>query len=107
LGGADPELNPVMVILSFDTDQPEALGAVLARYVVLSRHQPGCRNIDLVASTTTPGRLVVVEKWDSINAQKAHFDSDEMVAMARSCVGLLTTAPDIDLFEGVSMHDLA
>ena len=35
------------------------LGAVLARYVVLSRTSPGCRNIDLVASLTTPGRVVV------------------------------------------------
>jgi quinol monooxygenase YgiN len=100
-------LDPVMVILSFDTDQIEALSAVLARYVVLSRNRPGCRNIDFVASAIRPGRLVVVEKWASPEAQQAHFDSSEMIAMAQSCDGLLTAAPNIDLLEGVSMHDLA
>lgn len=102
-----PELDPVMVILAFDTEQPARLSDILARYVVLSRNRPGCRNIDFVTSATRPGRLVVIEKWDSPEAQRAHFDSDEMVAMARACEGLLTRPPDIDLYEGISMHDLA
>ena len=80
---------------------------VLARYVVLSRGQPGCRNIDYVASITDPGRLLVVEKWESIEAQRQHFDSPEMIEMARHSVPLLNAEPDIDLFEGISMHDLA
>jgi hypothetical protein len=29
-----------------------------------------------------------------------------MVEMAESCRGLLQKAPDIDLFEGISAHDL-
>lgn len=100
-------MDPVMVILRFDTERADELGAVLARYVVLSRGHPGCRNIDLVASATRPGRLVVVEKWDSPDAQRAHFDSADMVAMARACDGLLNEPPEIDLYDGVSMHDLA
>ena len=101
------EIEPVMVVLGFRTDRVDELMDVLARYVVLSRGQPGCRNIDFVASITDPGRLLVVEKWASIDAQKRHFDSQEMVAMAAEAVPLLTAEPDIDLFEGVSMHDLA
>ncbi|MEM7275099.1 MAG: antibiotic biosynthesis monooxygenase family protein [Actinomycetota bacterium] len=101
------ELEPVMVVLGFRTDQPDALMEILARYVVLSRGQPGCRNIDYVASVTDPGRLLIVEKWDSLEAQKAHFDSPQMVEMATNTVPLLTAEPDIDLFEGISMHDLA
>ncbi len=101
------EIEPVMVILGFRTDRPDELAAVLARYVVLSRGQPGCRNIDYVASVTDPGRLMIVEKWESMQSQRAHFDSDEMVAMANEAVPLLSTEPDIDLFEGISMHDLA
>jgi quinol monooxygenase YgiN len=106
-GSADSNLDPVMVILTFDTDRPDDLYAVLARYVVVSRSQPGCRNIDLVASATRPGRVAVVEKWDSRPAQQAHFDSQDMVTMAQACDGLLTGPPDIDLYEGISMHDLA
>jgi hypothetical protein len=30
-----------------------------------------------------------------------------MIEMARACTGLLTTAPDIDLWDGPSAHDLA
>ena len=101
------EIEPVMVILGFRTDRPDELAAILARYVVLSRGQPGCRNIDYVASVTDPGRLMIVEKWESMQSQRAHFDSDEMVAMANEAVPLLSTEPDIDLFEGISMHDLA
>lgn len=101
------EVEPVMVVLGFRTDRPDELMEVLARYVVLSRGQPGCRNIDYVASVTDPGRLLIVEKWETLAAQKAHFDSPEMVDMATNTVPLLTAEPDIDLFEGISMHDLA
>jgi quinol monooxygenase YgiN len=49
----------------------------------------------------------VIQKWDSPAAQKAHFDSPEMVEMAEACTGLLTQPPQIDLLEGLSAHDLA
>jgi quinol monooxygenase YgiN len=101
------EVEPVMVIMSFRTTDPGALLEILASYVVASRGQDGCRNIDLVASTTNDDRIVVVQKWDSAAAQRAHFDSQEMVAMAQAGTPLLSETPDIDLFDGVSMHDLA
>ena len=89
----------------------EAVGddllAELTRYVVLSRGEPGCRNIDLCASLTRPGRFVIVEKWESPAAQRVHFDSADMVDMARACEGLLTHPPEIDLLQGLSAHDLA
>ncbi len=101
------ELEPVMVILGFRTERPDDLLEILAPYVVLSRGQPGCRNIDYVASITDPGRIMIVEKWESIEAQRRHFDSAEMVTMAKHSVPLLNAEPDVDLFEGISMHDLA
>jgi quinol monooxygenase YgiN len=85
----------------------ERLLAVLARYVVVSRSHPGCRNIDLCASVTRPGRYLVVQKWDSPEAQRRHFDSPEMVAMAESVRPLLAGPPEIDLLDGISAHDLA
>lgn len=101
----DVELT--VVVLRFQASDPEALFGVLAKYVVLARGHPGCRNIDLVASVTVPGRLVVIQKWDSPAAQQAHFDSDAMIEMAEACRGLLAEAPDIDLLEALSAHDLA
>lgn len=101
----DPE--PVMVTLQFDASDADQLVSVLAKYVVLTRSEPGCRNIDLVSSTTIANRLMIIEKWDSVEAQRSHFDSPGMVEMAKSCDGLLAKAPQIDLLEGISMHDLA
>jgi quinol monooxygenase YgiN len=101
------ELELTIVTLRFDAADPGGLLAVLSKYVVLTRMQPGCRNVDLCASVTTPGRYLIVQKWDSPPAQRAHFDSAEMVEMAQSCRGLLTGPPDIELWDGASAHDLA
>ena len=95
-----------IVTMRFDAANVDGLMAVLSKYVVLARMQPGCRNIDLCASVTQPGRYLVIHKWDSVAAQRAHFDSDVMVEMATACNGLLTSAPDIDLWDGASAHDL-
>ena len=95
-----------MVTMTFETEQVTELLAVLSKYVVLSRMDTAARNIDLVASVTRPGRFTVIEKWESQDAQEAHFDSTVMVEMATACGGLLSNPPDIDLHEAVSMHDL-
>jgi quinol monooxygenase YgiN len=49
---------------------------------------------------------VLIEKWESPDVQRAHFDSPEMVEMAEAAVPLLESPPDIDLLEGLSAHDL-
>ena len=102
-----PEPDPIVVVtLVFEAADPDRLAAVLAKYVVVARGEPGCRNIDLCASVTTSGRFVVIEKWESVTAQQAHFDSAGMVEMASACAGLLHGPPQIDLLEGLSAHDL-
>jgi quinol monooxygenase YgiN len=95
-----------IVTLRFDAADPAGLLAVLSKYVVLTRMEPGCRNVDLCSSVTHPGRFQVIEKWESFEAQRAHFDSAVMVEMAESCGGLLAGPPDIDLWDGASAHDL-
>ena len=100
------EIELEIVTMRFDAADADSLMAVLSKYVVLTRMQSGCRNVDLCASATRPGRYLVVQKWDSAVAQRAHFDSDVMVEMAKACNGLLTNAPDIDLWDGASAHDL-
>ena len=95
-----------LVTMRFQATDPEKLLGVLSKYVVLSRQQPGSRNIDLTASVTNPGRFVVIQKWDSPESQQAHFNSSEMVEMAQACAGILAEPPEIDLLEGLSAHDL-
>lgn len=107
VNAAESDVELTMVTMTFDATDAQRLQSVLARYVVLSRGQVGCRNIDLALSSTTPDRFVIVQKWDSPDAQRAHFDSAEMVEMARACAGLLTGPPKIDLLDPISAHDLA
>ena len=83
-----------------------ALAAALAKYVVLTRHLPQCRNVDLVISTTQSGRFLVVEKWESDADARAHLDSEVMVDMARAVVPMLAEAPQVDLWDSISAHDL-
>lgn len=104
----DVELTVVTLRLEAVDDSASArLLGILSKYVVLARGHDGCRNIDLVASVTQAGRFLVIQKWDSPDAQQAHFDSPDMVEMAEGCRGLLSRAPDFDLWEGLSAHDLA
>jgi quinol monooxygenase YgiN len=100
------EIELAIVTMRFDAHDLDALLSVLSKYVVMTRMVPGCRNVDLCASVTAPGRLLVVQKWDDLDTQRAHFDSPIMVEMAQSCSGLLASPPEIDLWDGLSAHDL-
>lgn len=92
--------------MGFQAADAETLLAVLSKYVVLTRMEPGCRNVDLCASVANPGRYLLIQKWDSGAAQRAHFDSPGMIEMARGCTGLLVSPPNIDLWDSASAHDL-
>ena len=104
---SDGDVELTMVTMSFDAADPVRLQGVLAHYVVISRGHPGCRNIDLALSSTAPNRFVIIQKWETPEAQRTHFDSADMVEMAKSCDGLLTRPPEIDLLDPISAHDLA
>lgn len=102
----DVEITVVAGTFRSRSGNEAELAATLARYVVLTRNVPGCRNVDLVVSTTRPGHYLVVEKWDDPDAQRAHLDSDVMVTMAHEATALLAEAPDLDLYDAISAHDL-
>src|SRR4051794_3138000 len=106
-GGAVPdEVDLTIVSMAFDASDVDALVTVLSRYVVVSRGHAGCRNIDFTASATKPGRFVLIEKWETPADQQRHFDSNEMIEMARACDGILARPPEIDLLQPISAHDL-
>lgn len=100
------EVDLTIVTMVFDATDIERLLAVLAKYVVVSRGQTGCRNIDLAGSATVPGRFMLIEKWETPADQQRHFDSAEMIEMAKACQGILSAPPTIDLLEAISAHDL-
>ena len=100
------EVDLTIVTMSFDTADDATLLAILSRYIVLTRMQDGCRNVDLCSSVLQPGRHLVVQKWETPAHQRAHFDSKVMIEMAQACVGVIANAPEIDLWEATSAHDL-
>ncbi len=106
VGQAMPDVELVVVTMRFDAADEVQLLGVLSKYVVVTRMEPGCRNVDLVSSVTNPGRHLVIEKWESQDHQRTHFDAPSMVEMATACIGLLAAAPDIDLWDATSAHDL-
>ena len=101
---ADVEL--VVVTMAFDAADPATFEAMAARYVVLARGHPGCRNIDLLASATRPGHYLIVQKWESAALQRAHLDSADAVSFAESCRDVVRARPEVDLWDGLSAHDL-
>ena len=104
---APDDVELTVVTMRFDAADDAALLAVLAKYIVLTRMVDGCRNVDLISSVTHDRRHMIIQKWESPDAQRAHFDSELMVEMARGCTGQLTAPPEIDLWDGNSAHDLA
>jgi quinol monooxygenase YgiN len=104
------DVEIVVVTMQFDAlddaGRHDELQSVLSKYVVLARMEPGCRNVDLISSVTHERRHLVVEKWESPDSQRRHFDSAVMVEMASACTGLLSRPPHVDLWEATSAHDL-
>ena len=105
---SDPDVEIAVLTAVFDAraGSEDVLLGALSRYVVLTRQQPNCRNVDLVASVTRTGRFLVIEKWDSSEAVQAHLDSPLMTEMAQTAVGTLASKPEFDLFDSISAHDL-
>jgi quinol monooxygenase YgiN len=102
----DVELAVLTEVFDARAEHVDELAAVLARYVVLTRREPACRNVDLLASATESGRFLVIEKWDSPDAARAHLDTELMTGMAQAAVPLLAGRPRIDLLDTISAHDL-
>ena len=105
--GDDVEIAILTAVFDARPGSEEALAATLARYVVMTRHEPACRNVDLVTSLTHGGRLTIIEKWESTDAVQAHLDSALMTEMARETLPSLATKPSLDIHDTISAHDLA
>ena len=103
-----PEIDLAVVVGEFvaRSEAIDQLAAVLARYVVLTRHAHGCRNVDLLSSATEAGRFLVIGKWDTPDAARSHLDDPTTVEMAEAAVPLLGARPRIELLETVTAHDL-
>ena len=103
------EIEISILTATFDAKEAsiETLASALARYIVMTRHETHCRNVDLVVSTTVAGRFLVIQKWENDAAARRHLDSFVMAEMAKEAIPLLSSQPTIDLYDSISAHDLA
>jgi quinol monooxygenase YgiN len=89
-----------------DASAVEQLARALARYVVMTRGETGCRNVDLCHSRAHPERFLVVEKWSSSEAHEAHAGGANLSGLASAAAALLARPPTVDVLDAVSAHDL-
>lgn len=82
------------------------VGAVLSKLAVTGRGEPGCYNIDLFGSSMDPGTYLVVEKWETEEARDSHVNEGALAEAAPMLVPLLARRPAIEVFEGISAHDI-
>lgn len=106
MGVGDQDMSVVIGRFRAGAGREGDVAGVLSRYVVVSRGQEGCLNIDLLESESEPDLFLVIQKWASEDQRDAHFDSDEAVRMAESLRGLLAGPPEIVPFAPVSAYDL-
>lgn len=102
----DLEIAVLTAVFDARPGAEETLAAMLARYVVMTRREPACRNVDLAASITHSGRVIVIEKWESADAAQAHLNSALMTEMATEAVQLVARQPELDLYDAISAYDL-
>ena len=100
------DLDLTIVTMRFNAADPGRLQPLLAKYVVVTRQVEGCRNVDWCASASEPGRFLVIEKWERPELATAHLDDATTLELAQGCRGLLRAAPAIEVFHGISAHDL-
>ncbi len=89
-----------------NADDVATLAGLLSRWVVMTRGEPGCRNVDLLASTTQAATFRVIEKWVDGDAMQRHLDSPATAELATEIVPVLAEAPSFELYDAVSAHDL-
>ncbi len=100
------DVEIAILTMRFNASDPDVLLSNLSKYVVLTRGQDGCRNVDLCVSVAHPSQFVIIQKWESEQHARTHIDSATMIEMAEACRGVLSEAPSIELLEGISAHDL-
>lgn len=68
-------------------------------HVLRSRAEPGCIEHGVSQDAESAGRLVFVERWDSMQSLQAHFAVPASRAFARELAGLATAPPTMALYE--------
>lgn len=68
---------------------------ILSTLVEPTRQESGCLSYELLQSSSDPSDFVFVEKWASIAAEQAHFETPHILGALQQLSGLLAADPEI------------
>lgn len=75
--------------LTLPADQVDELLAAAVPMMAASQAEDGCLDYAFTADPSAPGRIRVFERWTSLDALYAHFDTPHMAAF-QEVLGRLT-----------------
>ncbi|NJO79764.1 MAG: antibiotic biosynthesis monooxygenase [Cyanobacteria bacterium RM1_2_2] len=75
--------------------QETALQALLMELVEPSRSEPGCLHYELLQSSATPTEFVILEEWETDEAETQHLQSAHVQEAFWEGESLISTPPEI------------
>lgn len=82
--------------------KPECVGEALElgrELVTETRKEKGCIQYDLIQALDNPGKVVVVENWESPEALSAHSNSEHYKRLVPAIAGLCSQPPAVDKYK--------
>ncbi len=73
-------------------------------HVRRSRTEPGCLEHGVSVDAESPNRLVFVERWESMEALRAHFAVPASRAFVKALAALAEAAPAMGVYEASAVH---
>ena len=74
------------------------------QHVIRSRQEPGCLEHGVSVDVEAPNRLVFVERWESLEALRAHFAVPASRAFVKALGALAVAAPSMVVYEASALH---
>lgn len=95
------EVLDVVATIAVKPGRADAVVEIVAEFIDVVRAEDGCLRYDLFRVRRDPDTVVMVERWASKEALRAHGAADHFVAMSARLADELATAPSVRVLEPV------
>ena len=76
----------------------------IATMEVASRAEAGCQDYTFSVELNDPGALRITEKWDTVEALKAHFSTPHMTEFQSAMGAMSSPSVDVKFYEVVEIQ---
>lgn len=91
----------VVAVLQGRPGTGPAVEAAIQRCVTPSRQEAGCHFYTAHRDIAYPYRIVVIERWDSVEALEQHKSTPHYLALGKDLTDLLSEAPQVSVLESL------